>query len=383
MNTVPRQQLRPDFDTPRIIKGNWQLADDHSTAINDAELYENMAPFVDAGITAFDCGDIYYGVEEWIGRFIAKFRTERGVAEAEKIAVHTKYIPAFLEPEKLANQTRAVVEEVIDRSLTRLQVERLDLVQLHWWNYDIEGVAETALILEDLKKAGKIHHIGATNFNVPELKKIVDAGADIVIHQVQYSPLDNRPKNGMSDFCKANDIHLACYGAMAGGLLSEKWKGIRDPGEPAFENVSLDKYYRIALDFGGWDLMQELVSVLEDIGRKHDLSIPVVASRYVLEQEAVAAVIQGSRHARHLEQNLKLFSFELDDEDKAALENVISRSTGPKGDCYDLDRIEDRDAIEDLSADYFDVEDGKLVKRKREIAALDSPYGHHLLTQKN
>lgn len=376
--SVPRVRLRDDFDAPRIIKGNWQIADDHSTSVSDDELYQHMAAFVDAGITAFDCGDIYYGVEERIGNFIERFRRERGAEAARAIAVHTKYCPAFLQKAELANQTREKVEAVIDRSLARLKIERLDLVQMHWWDYATPGNVDTALILEDLKKAGKIHHIGGTNYNVAELQKMIDAGADLIVNQVQYSLIDRRPANGMAEYCLANNIALVCYGSMAGGLLSPKWLGIADPGSPDFENVSLDKYYRIIQDFGGWELFQKLLAALEAIAEKHGVTIAQVASRYVIEQPGVAAVIQGARHARHIDANVRLFAFELDDEDIAAINQVLDQAKGPAGDCYDLDRSENRDAVEDLSAEYFDVRNGKLVKLVREIAPLAEPYGHHL-----
>ena len=378
--TIPRIQLRPDFDTPRIIKGNWQIADDHNAAINDDAMFDHMAEFVDAGITAFDCGDIYYGVEERIGNFIERFRRERGAEAARAITVHTKYIPAFLEEEELRTQTRAKVEAVIDRSLKRLKIDRLDLVQLHWWDYGTEGNVATAMILEDLKKAGKIHHIGGTNYNVIELKKMVDAGVDVVVNQVQYSVTDRRAENGMGAYCEANNVHLVCYGTIGGGLYSKKWMGIPDPGKPSFENVSLDKYYRIVVDFGGWALFQELLSAMDVIANKHGVSIPAVASRYVLEQQGVAAIIQGARHSRHIAENVKLFDIALDADDKSALGRIFARSTGPEGDCYDLDRIENRDAVENLDADYFDVEDGQLVTKTRELKGIAEPYGHHLLT---
>ena len=376
---VPRIQLRPDFSVPRIIKGNWQIADDHSSSIpDDRATYDAMAAFVDAGITAFDCGDIYYGVEERIGRFIERFRRERGVEAARRIAVHTKYIPGFLVEEDLRTQTRQKVEAVIDRSLRRLCVERLDLVQLHWWEYRIPGNVETALILKELQQAGKIHHIGGTNYNVVELGKMIDAGVDVVVNQVQYSVVDRRPQEQMASYCQRHNVHLLCYGALGGGLFSRKWLGIPDPGKPAFENVSLDKYYRIIVDFGGWRLFQELLQVMDGIASRHSVSIPVVASRFVLEQPAVAAVIEGARHARHIQENLKVFSFALDADDHAQLSAVLSRSNGPKGDCYDLDRAENRDALENVSTEYFDVENGALVTRHRKPVTIAEPYGHHL-----
>lgn len=380
---IARIKLRPDYSIPRLIKGNWQIADDHSSSVTDNdEMYQHLAAFIDAGITAFDCGDIYYGVEERLGLFRERFRRERGAAAADEIAIHTKYIPAFLQEEELRRLSAKDVEATIDRSLKRLRIDRLNLVQFHWWNYAIEGSVETALVLKQLQKAGKIQHIGVTNFNVPELARIIDAGVDVVSNQVQYSLLDRRPQLAMEDFCRKRDVHLLAYGAMGGGLFSRKWLGIPDPGRPTFENVSLDKYYRIMVDFGGWALFQELLSAMQDIADRHGVGIPQVATRYVLDQPRVGGVIQGARHARHLADNLRVFDFdfEFDDEDRTRLNAILAMATGPAGDCYDLDRDEDRDAIENVATEYFDVENGQLVVRERPPVVVAEPYGHHVKT---
>mgnify|MGYP001766755936 CR=1 FL=1 len=377
--SVPRIEIRPGYTIPRIIKGNWQIAGDHSASVIDNdEMYEHLAAFADSGVTAFDCGDIYYGVEERLGRFMERFRRERGSAAAAGLAVHTKFIPAFLQEEELRSLTRAQIEATIDRSLKRLRVERLDLVQFHWWNYSIGGSVETALVLEDLRKAGKIRHIGATNFNVQELTKIIDAGVDIVSTQVQYSLIDRRPQLLMERLCRERNILMLSYGGLGGGLFSRKWLGIADPGRPTFENVSLDKYYRIVVDFGGWDLFQALLATVDRIASKYGVGIQSVVTRYILDQPQGGAVIQGARHARHLAANLDVFRIGLDDEDRAAISAVLSRAVGPRGDCYDLDRDENRDATENVATEYFDVEDGELVTRIRAPVEVDEPYGHHI-----
>jgi aryl-alcohol dehydrogenase-like predicted oxidoreductase len=378
--SIPRVALRPDFDVPQIIKGNWQIADDHSDAIGgDDAMYEHMTAFFDAGITAFDCGDVYYGVEERIGRFIARLRRERGAAEADRVAVHSKYIPAFLEEDELRAVDRSKVQAVVDRSLARLQVDRIDLMQLHWWNYDVPGHVEAALHLQDLADEGKIKHVGVTNYNTEKLAELIDGGVRVVSNQVQYSVTDRRPANGLDEYCVANDVALLCYGTIAGGLFSRKWLGIPDPGAPRFENVSLDKYYRIIVDFGGWGLFQELLRAMDQIAERHGVSIPAIASRWVLDQPAVAAVIQGARHARHVAENVKLANLTLTSEDREQLAAVHARATGPVGDAYDLDRLEDRDALEHVATDYFDVEDGRLVTKHRDEVVVAEPYGHHKL----
>ena len=152
--------------------------------------------------------------------------------------------------------------------------------------------------------------------------------------------------------------------------------------EIKLENVSLDKYYRIIVDFGGWDLFQRLLAILSRIGEKHGESLANVAVRYVLERDQVGSVIIGARHPRHLRENLRVFDFSLDQEDYTWIESILAESTGPTGDCYEIDRKEKRDEAEEVKTEYFDLENGKLVRKSRSPVVLtgEDAYGHHLQT---
>ena len=153
-----------------------------------------MAAFVDAGITTFDCADIYSGVEELIGRFRRQIPRPRA-----RLRVHTKFVPDL---DQLPTVDRVYVERIVDRSLQRLGVERLDLVQFHWWDCEVPGYVEVALELERLCARGKIaHRIGATNFGTAQLLELLDAGVPVLTHQLQFSLLDDRPEHGMVDLC--------------------------------------------------------------------------------------------------------------------------------------------------------------------------------------
>jgi len=88
-----------------------------------------MAAFVEAGFTAFDCADIYTGVEELIGGFRREYP-----ALARQVRVHTKFVP---DVDRLESTDSTAVEAIIDRSLKRLGQSRLDLVQFHWWDYAV------------------------------------------------------------------------------------------------------------------------------------------------------------------------------------------------------------------------------------------------------
>jgi aryl-alcohol dehydrogenase-like predicted oxidoreductase len=296
-----------------------------------------MIAFADAGITGFDCADIYTGVEALIGRFRERYGRERGQAALDRIKIHTKFVPDW---SALARIDRAYVEATIDRSCRRLGQDRLDLVQFHWWNYGEPHLVETAHWLIELQRAGKIDRLGGTNFDTPHAAALVEAGMNLASMQVQYSLLDARPENGLVALAARHRIGLLCYGALAGGFLGERWLGTPEP-EGALENRSLTKYKLIIDEFGGWELFQALLRALKDIADKHGVGIGAVAVRDVLDRPQVAGVIVGARSARHLADTLAADRLRLDAEDKAAIAAILAERKGPAGDTFELER--DRD----------------------------------------
>ena len=212
---VPRVALAPGYTIPRLVKGGWQLAGGHGAVDRDAALAD-MRAFVAAGMTSFDCADIYTGVEALIGDFV------RARGSAAGLQIHTKYVPDLA---ALGTLTAEDVAAAVARSRTRLGVDVLDLVQFHWWDYDRPGMVEAARWLQARQLAGEIRHLGLTNCNTSAVRAILDAGVPIVSHQVQYSLLDQRPAGAMTTLCAARDIGLLCYGALAGGFFSARWLG--------------------------------------------------------------------------------------------------------------------------------------------------------------
>ncbi|MBM3523458.1 MAG: aldo/keto reductase, partial [Alphaproteobacteria bacterium] len=239
--------------------------------------------------------------------------------------------------QQLATLTPVDTERVIDRSLLRLGVERLDLVQFHWWDTAVPGLIEAAQTLAALQRKGKIRLVGVTNFDVPMLRAIVEAGVPVAAHQLQYSLLDRRADNGMAEFCAHHGIGLLCFGTVAGGFVSERWLGKPEPIGP-FENRSLTKYKLIIEDFGGWALFQELLAALDRMARRLGTDIASVGSAVPLGWPGVKAVIVGATNASHLARNAGLATLAITDADRAALATILARSTGPLGECYALER---------------------------------------------
>jgi len=327
--SVERRELAPGYSISRLLRGGWQLAGGHGDVARERAIGD-MRSFLEAGVTSFDCADIYTGVEAMIG----DFRGRLAPTERPRLQVHTRFVPDW---SALATIDAAYVERIIDRSLARLRTDALDLLQFHWWNYEVPGMVDTALHLRRLQERGKIRHLGGTNFDTPHTAAMLDAGVKLVSMQAQYSLLDRRPAGALAALCAQRGVQLLCYGTIAGGFLSAKWLGRPAPREP-LANRSLVKYRLIIEEFGGWDAFQALLRALDGIGRRHGVSITAVATRWVLEQPQVAGIVVGARYADHLPDNLSVFRFALDAADRAALDAVLATAPGPAGDPYALER---------------------------------------------
>lgn len=333
---MERIRLAQGYEISRIVRGGWQLAGGHgdvdrTTAVGD------LIAAADAGITTFDCADIYTGVEEVIGEFRSVYANRRGAEALAGIRVHTKFVPDL---DLLPTIRKADVEAVIDRSLKRMGMDRLDLVQFHWWAYDIPRWLDVAGWLVDLQEAGKIDRLGGTNFNTAHAKSLIDNGFPLLSMQVQYSLLDRRPQKVMAALAAERGFRFLCYGTVAGGFLSDRWLGAAEPRE-ANANRSLTKYKLIIDEFGDWDLFQALLHALRRIADRHDTDIATVASRYVLELPHVAGVIVGARNRAHLDANLAIARIRLEERDHREIEKVLAQGRDVPGDVYDIER--DRD----------------------------------------
>ena len=139
---IETTELAPGYRIPRIVRGGWQLAGDHGE-VNRERAIAEIGRFVDAGLDTVDGADIYTGVEALYGAFNAQ-RRAKGLAP---LKVHTKCVPDF---DDLARVDAAYIRRIVERSLERLAVPRLDLVQFHWWAYGVPGWVEAAQALAAL-----------------------------------------------------------------------------------------------------------------------------------------------------------------------------------------------------------------------------------------
>jgi aryl-alcohol dehydrogenase-like predicted oxidoreductase len=322
-------KLASDFQIYKILNGMWQVSGGHGQ-IDQKTAVEQMLQYHNAGFTTWDMADIYAPAEEFLGEFRKLLNPE----ELTKSQALTKFVP------NPGPMTRSIVEHYIEQSIKKMNVSSIDLLQFHWWDYNDTSYLDALTHLTKLQENGKIKHLGLTNFDTRRIEIMIEKGFKLVSNQVQYSILDQRPQVKMVPFCKKHDIKLLSYGTLLGGFFSEKYLEKPEPTRADLDTLSLQKYKNMIDSWGGWNLFQELLLVLDQIATKHKVGIANVATRFILERPCVAGTIIGARLGitQHITENQKTFGFCLDENDYSKITEVTSKANNlfdTIGDCGD------------------------------------------------
>jgi aryl-alcohol dehydrogenase-like predicted oxidoreductase/enamine deaminase RidA (YjgF/YER057c/UK114 family) len=324
-HAVERRELAPGLTVSRAITGLWQLADMERDGrrLDVEKAASAMAPYVAAGLTTFDMAD-HYGSAEIVAGL---HRTTSG-GDTQML---TKWVP------KPGRVSKAETREAVERALTRLRADALDLLQFHAWNYADPSWLETLFELQELKREGLIRHLGLTNVDAIHLQMALASGLDVVSNQVSYSLIDQRAARALAPLCVARGVHVLAYGTVAGGWLTERWLGQPEPDWERTGTWSHMKYGRFIRAAGGWTAFQQVLAVAARVAKRHRTSMANVASRFILERPGVAAVIIGARLGErdHSADTARLFAFELTAEDRTELQAAIDGLAPIPGDCGD------------------------------------------------
>jgi aryl-alcohol dehydrogenase-like predicted oxidoreductase len=325
---IEKTVLADDLKICRILNGMWQVAGGHGQI--DAELaVEDMVRYHKAGFSTWDLADIYGPAESLVGEFRRRIGEEKQNSQAL-----TKFVP------NTGPMSYSIVSHYIEQSLKRMDTDCIDLLQFHWWDYNDVSYMDALHHLSRLQKEQKIGHIGLTNFDTERVKIMVESGFQIVSNQVQYSVLDQRPEKLMAPFFAKHGIKILTYGTLLGGFFSEKYLDANEPHRGELDTYSLQKYKNMIDVWGGWQLFQELLHVLDDIAKKHHCSIANVTTKFVLDKPQVAGVIIGARLGitNHINDNARVFDVKLDQDDVSLINAVTAKSNDliqAIGDCGD------------------------------------------------
>lgn len=281
---------------------------------DDEESINTIHRAIDLGLNWVDTAAVY-GLgrsEEVVGRAL-KGRADRPYVFTKCARVwdaHGK-VSGNLQPESIRRECEA--------SLRRLQVDAIDLYQMHWPDpdADVEAGWET---MAQLQKEGKVRYIGVSNFNVSQLKRAM-AIAPVTSLQPPYSLLRREIETEILPFCMEHDIGVIVYSPMASGLLTGAMTRER------IANLPQDDWRRGSSEFQEPHLSRnlQLVQLLTDIGFPHQMSPGEVAIVWALAHPAVTGAIVGARHPDQISNLVGAAEFRLSESEQEEIEEFLKQ----------------------------------------------------------
>jgi aryl-alcohol dehydrogenase-like predicted oxidoreductase len=296
-----------------IGSGGWQWAWGPQ---DDAQSIAALHKGLDLGINWIDTAAAY-GLgwsEEVVGRAIAGRRDE--------VFIATKCGLVWDEGSTdLYNQLKAEsVRAECEASLKRLNVDVIDLYQIHWPVPD-EDLEEAWGVIADLVKDGKVRYAGASNFSVEQLKR-AQAIHPVASLQPPYSMLERGVEDELLPYCAANDIGVIVYSPMQTGLLTGKYSAerIASLADDDWRKEHSPHFKEPALSAN-----LALIEGLRPIAQRSGRTVAQLAIAWVLRRAEVTSAIVGVRRPSHIEETAVAGDWKLTTEDIAEIDALLAR----------------------------------------------------------
>jgi aryl-alcohol dehydrogenase-like predicted oxidoreductase len=270
---------------------------------DDRESIASIHQAIDSGINWIDTAAVYGlgHAEEVLGKAL------KGMSD--KPIVATKCARNWdSEGQIVKIQTRESITQEVDNSLRRLQLEVIDLYQVHWPEPD-EQIEEGWETMAELVKAGKVRYIGVSNYNVAQLERISPIQKPVSL-QPPYSMIKPDFEQELLPYCEANNIGVVCYSPMYKGLLTGKITRER------MANLAQDDHRRNDPNFNEPKLTSnlELVEKLKPIADKLGITLAQLSIAWTLRWPAVTSAIVGARNPKQLRETVEAGSVKLSQE---------------------------------------------------------------------
>jgi myo-inositol catabolism protein IolS len=280
--------------------------------------YSDRQSFVDAinlanniGINFFDTADVYgFGEAELtLGEAIKSYR--------EKIIIATKFGVRFKDGKNFYDNTPEWIDEALSHSLSRLQTTYIDLYQIHYRDSTPFSVVMAKLI--DLKRKGKIRHIGLSNVSLNNISEIIPYKNELVSFQNEFSLANQTHYDSLIEFSKQLNLTPMTWGSLGQGILTGKYNST---------NTTFGKDDRrskeIYTNFHGIKLKHNLkiVDKMSSISKLINKPLSAIAIRWILDYLPNSIVLAGIKNIEQLYQNSAGLDWSLPIEHFNALKDV-------------------------------------------------------------
>jgi aryl-alcohol dehydrogenase-like predicted oxidoreductase len=309
------------LEVSRIAFGTWQLGGDWGPTDTVAAM-DAIRRAVDQGVTFFDTAQAYgFGQSE---QLLATALRHIHLPREEVILATKGGLRATTGSDLVRDSSTRWIQEGVDASLRNLETDYIDLYQVHWPD-PATPFEETADALAKLISAGKIRHVGVSNFNVEQMEAF-SATLEVETLQPPYDMFRRDIETDVLPYAAANDIGVLVYGPLAHGLLGGHFRlDTRfDPDDwrsnsPVFHGASYKR------NLGAVDRLQKLAT--DELG----VTVAQLAVAWTLANPAVDVAIVGTRNPNHVDEALFAAGLDLDDEVLARIDQIMADATPVTG----------------------------------------------------
>ncbi len=297
-------------------KGHWELMGGlHQTEV-DLFVRESF----DQGVNFFDTANVYSRGESetLLGQAIKNIGLPR-----DEIVVATKSTGIMNESPNCRGQSRFHIFNEVDASLKRLQLDHIDLYQLHGFD-PLTPFEESLSALNDLIKSGKIRYIGLCNMAAWQIMKALGISrlnnwSKFVSVQAHYSIAGRDLEREIIPLVQDQKLGLMIWSPLAGGFLSGKYK--RNQAPPAGSRRTTSDFPPL-----NKDKAFNCIDAMEPIAKAHGVSVAQVALAWILSKRQVSSIIIGARRIEQLKDNLAAIKLVLSEAELKILDEASALS---------------------------------------------------------
>jgi aryl-alcohol dehydrogenase-like predicted oxidoreductase len=271
---------------------------------------------LDAGVNLLDTADVYSNgqSEEMTGAALRNL----GIARQDVLVATKTFGQASAAPND-RGASRAHIVDSLHASLKRMQLDHIDLYQLHGFD-PLTPIEESLRALDHLVRQGAVRYIGVSNWAAWQIAMAMGLTerlglAPLASIQAYYSLAGREIENEIAPFLAATGLGLVCWSPLAGGMLSGKFDR-KTEGD--------DQSRRTTVPFPPIDVERtyDLIDVLRTIATSHGASVPQIALAWLLHRKIVSTVLLGAKRVEQLEDNLGATAIELSPSDLDRLETA-------------------------------------------------------------
>ena len=305
------------LDVSRICLGGMSFGDAsrwiHSWVLGEEETEAIIKRALDLGINFFDTANVYsIGTsEEMMGNAFKKY------ANRDEIVIATKVHGEMHKGPNGKGLSRKAIFSEVKASMERLQVDYLDILYIHRWDYDTP-IEETMRALDDLVRSGKVHYIGASSMYAWQFAKAQEIArhngwTEFSLMQNHYNLLYREEEREMIPLCKDQGVALVPYSPLAAGRLTRDWDS--DSRRSREDKIAKYKY----------DTTQEgdivIVNRVKEIADRYKVSRSQVAVAW-LWQKGITSPVVGVTKLEYLDDFVGALDLKLTQEDMDYLEEA-------------------------------------------------------------